>query len=342
MKVLILSDGRAGHVNQSRAICMALERNYPVTVTTLRCNLRAGVLRYVLRALLHLTGGRLPLMFWKWFHSGDPLPNERPDLIVSAGGHTACANAWLGQAWRCRNLFCGDVRGLRTELFSGIISAYEADAGKPGFIVSPTPVVIDQAELAAKGAAWREHSGMASVRCWSLLAGGEGAGYTYEAEDWQRLAKALEMLGAKHGIRWLITTSRRSGEAANHALKGTGPEYVADTALAGAESSLSYHEILGAAERHFVTEDSHMMISEAIATGAPVHTLQPAKFETDESNLHFLRLYEEKGWITRHAIADAADVDFPALKCGSSDAPSVLDELSVKLSAWWQALSKTS
>lgn len=335
MKVLILSDGRAGHANQSRAICMALEKNFPVTALTLRCNLRAGFLRYLLRTLLHLTGGRLPLAFWKLFHSGDPLPGEKPDLIISAGGHTSCANAWLAQSWRCRNLYCGNVRGLRTSFFCGIISAYETDAGKARFIISPTPVTIDRADLAAKAAALRTRRGLGDIRCWSLLAGGDGAGYSYTAEDWNRLAAVLETLANKHGVRWLITTSRRSGPEANAALSRVA--HTAGLALAGTASDLLYHEILGAAERHFVTEDSHMMISEAIATGAPVHTLQPAKFHTDASNRHFLRHYETKGWITRHAIAGAEDVDFPSLKASAGVAPAVMDELAAKLAAWWRA-----
>jgi len=336
MKVLILSDGRAGHVNQSRAIGMALARNFAVTVTTLRCNLRAGFLRYLLRTLLHLTGGRLPPGLWKLFHLGETLPAEKPDLIVSAGGHTACANAWLARVWKCRNLFCGDVRGLRPSFFSGIISAYDGDTGKPGFIISPTPVAIDRSELATNAALWRKRSGTQDARCWSLLAGGDGAGYYYLAEDWQRLAVELETLAKRYGIRWLLTTSRRSGPEANVALGRVSPQFLAGMALAGGKSDLAYHEILGAAERHFVTEDSHMMISEAVATGAPVHTLQPEKFKTDESNLHFLRLYESKGWITRHPIAGAASGDFSSLECGSKDASSVLDELAEKLAAWWQ------
>jgi len=339
MKVLILSDGRAGHYNQSRAICMALERNFPVTVTTLRCNLRAGVLRYLLTVLIEVTCGRLSLRWFRLFHSGDPLPAEKPDLIVSAGGHTLCANAWLRHAWGNVNIFCGDLRSMHHSHFCGLIMAYEVDEELKDWnlwIYSPTPVPIDRAEISTKAAAWRERAGTKEVRCWSLLAGGNGAGYSYTANDWQRLALELEALAKKHGIRWLLTTSRRSGPEANAALSRMTAPHVAGMSLAGTQSDLSYHEILGAAERHFVTEDSHMMISEAIATGAPVHTLQPEKFHTDKSNLHFLRLYEAKGWITRHPIVGAAGVDFPSLPCGSRDAPSVLDELAEKLAAWWQ------
>ena len=336
MKVLILSDGRAGHVNQARAIAMALERNFSVSVTTVRVNLRAGFLRYLLRGVLNRRAGRLPAALWKWFHKGDALPPETPDLIVSAGGHTSGANAWLSNLRGCRNLFCGDIRGLRPTLFSGIISAYDEDAARPGFIVSPTPVVIDRAALEEKAAQWRTRRGMAATRCWGLLAGGDGAGYTYTRADWQRLANELAALARQHGIRWLLTTSRRSGPEAAAALRSIAPEYIADTALAGEPGDLSYHEILGASERIFVTEDSHMMISEAIATGKPVHTLQPESFRTDESNLHFLKLYESKGWISRHPIEGAGGVDYASMSRESREPPGVLEELAEKLAVWWR------
>ncbi len=338
MNVLILSDGRAGHVNQSRAVCRALQRSVPVRITEVRCKLKAGAFRYLLRTMLNAGGMRPPLKLWRAFHSGDALPAEKPDIIVSAGGHTACANAWLARAWRCRNLFSGELRGLRPGLFAGVITAFDPPAPHPRYIRCTTPVPVEPAELEEKGAAWRARTDCRDI-CWSLLTGGPGAGYGYSAADWKLLAAALSAISARHGVHWLVSTSRRTGAEGEAALfDGLDPALLAGSirAVQGG-GDISYHEILGTAERHFVTEDSHMMITEAIASGRPVHTLQPEEFRTDEGNLHFLKLYEENGWIVRQSIAELAASGLESLPPPPAAPPAILDDLAKKLAVWLKA-----
>lgn len=339
MNILILSDGKAGHVSQAKAVAMALEKTRPVTTAILECRLRAGFLQRPLRFLLNLTRGRLPRLFYRWMHAGDPWPAARPDLIVSAGGSTCAANAWLGAGWRVPNIFCGSIRSLRPDLFAGIVTAFEPPEPHPRYIRCTTPVPIEPAALAEKGASWRARVNCQD-RCWSLLAGGEGAGYHYSAGDWQQLGQALATLSAQHGVRWLVSTSRRTGAEGEAALFAQlNPELVAGStrAIQGG-GDISYHEILGAAERHFVTEDSHMMITEAIAGTRPVHTLQPAAFQTDEGNLHFLRIYEQNGWIVRQQIAALASAGLTELPPAPASPPSILQDLAEKLSVWLKSL----
>jgi mitochondrial fission protein ELM1 len=341
MDLLLLSDGRAGHANQSRAIQMALERAYPVRTTPVNCRLRASFLQRPLQRLLNLTDGRLPIAWFKLFHRADSLPvSLKPDLVISAGGHTCAANAWLAKALGSRNLFCGEIRRLKPELFTGILSAYDRHAENPRYLIAPTPVPIDRRALAEKATAWRARAGVGEAACWSLLVGGDGAGYRYMAEDWRRLGDGLARLAQKNGIRWLVTTSRRTGAEAESALMaGLDTKTVAGTALATrGGGNIGYHEILGVAERHFCTEDSHMMLSEAIASGRPVHSLRPARHDTDASNLYFLQLYERHQWLSRHDIATMAESDYARLPLHPGPEP--LDDLAARLKAWWQRVNQ--
>ena len=97
MRILILHEGRAGHSSQSRAVAMALGKSFPVEETRVFCKLRVGAFQRPLRFLLNLTGAKLPLCLFRLFHKGEPLPHETPDLIISAGGGTTNANAWLAR-----------------------------------------------------------------------------------------------------------------------------------------------------------------------------------------------------------------------------------------------------
>lgn len=338
MRLLVLHDGKAGHRGQSKAIAMAMAKHLPVETAWLSCKPRCGAFHRPLEILLNLTGGRLPLGLFRFFHKSDPLPTSPPDLIVSAGGDTRHANAWLGNVWGVPNLFCGETRRLKPFLFAAIITAYERFAGKPPYIVSPTPVAIVREDLAQAGETFRKRSGLEGVELWSMLCGGDGGGYHFTESDWTKLAGAMGEISRKSGVLWLVTTSRRTGKTAEEILMRSLPENIVAArsfAIRGG-GDIGYPEILGAAERHFCTEDSHMMISEAIASGRPVHTLRPLAAVPEESNAHFLGIYESNGWISRHNISEAATFDFALNPVPRRAAPTVMDSLAEKLLEWWR------
>jgi len=337
LSIWTLNDGKAGHFNQSRAIVMALGRSLPVVTENLGCKLRVAGFQRPLRWLLNRTDGRLPRTWFRVFHAAGEFPANRPDLIVSAGGNTCGANVWLSRRFDCANLFCGSTRGLHDNLFGGLVTPHPEHEGNPRYIVSPTPVPIDPVALAAEAAAFRKRLTPPEARCWGLLVGGNGAGYHYTKMDWENLADAMKQLTTAHGIRWLVATSRRSGALAESALTSRlDARTIAGAAYLQmlAPTPVKYAELLGATERLFCTEDSHMMISEAIATGKPVHTLRPARYKTDPTNLHFLNLYEKDRLISRHDIAGMATVDFSRIQLNAGIGPSVMDQLAEKLAVW--------
>lgn len=341
MRLLVLHDGKAGHRGQSKAIAIAIAKHLSVETTWLSCKPRCGAFHRPLESILNRTGGHLPMGLFHIFHKSDPLPASPPDLIVSAGGGTRHANAWLGNTWGVPNLFCGETRRLKPSLFAAIITAYERFAGQPPYIVSPTPVAIVREDLAVAGDTFRKRSGMEGVKLWGMLCGGNGGGYQYTESDWTQLAIAMVELSRKSKILWLLTTSRRTGKAAEDILRRSIPEscIAANSFAVAGGGTISYPEILGAAERHFCTEDSHMMISEAIASGRPVHTLRPVAAQPEESNAHFLNIYESNGWISRHDICEARTFEFSSSSVGRQAAAPVMDSLAEKLLDWWRDIA---
>ncbi len=344
MHILILHDGRAGHSSQSRAVAMALGTSFPIMETRVFCKLRIGAFQKILRFLLNLTQAKLPLPLFPLFHKSDPLPTQKPDLIISAGGGTVYANAWLAAHYDRPNLFCGELRGIKPTLFKAVITGFKKYQGTPPYIISPTPVPIEKSALKEAALAFRKRSGIGDAKCWSLLTGGDGAGYIYTDQDWQSLGEGMKKLAEKYNIQWLVTTSRRSGKAAEDAISSAidGTSVAAAHYASRGQGDISYQEILGTAERHFCTEDSHMMISEAIASGRPTHALSPLRHNTHHTNQYFLDLYTEKHWLSRHPIRDMANIDFSSLPETSSENLSVMDELSTILRNWWNSLNTTS
>ncbi len=104
----------------------------------------------------------------------------------------------------------------------------------------------------------------------TVLVGGPTRGVRFAAGDVDRLAAAVDDLARRAGASVLATTSPRSppDAAARLAAGLTVPHHVHDV-RAGAPNPL--RAFLAVAARVVVTADSASMLSEAAATGVPVH-----------------------------------------------------------------------
>ena len=304
LHVWVLSDNRPGHYNQSRGIVAALERLRRVEQHWLALNLRVGLARNPMRWLLNRDRKLPPQQMLKLFYRMPALPAPPCDVIVSTGGKTSFANAWLAQSCGARNIFAGSLRRLSPALFDTVLTLEPlAPPGTANVVLDLPPSAIDVDTLERRGAALRARLGLDRERAWAVVLGGNGAGYRYRDSDWRQLAMLLNRLAAQRGIRWLLVSSRRTGHAAERLLK----RWIDPATLAAA---CWYHEgdadcverFLGAAGQVFVTEDSMTMLTEAIYSRRPVMSLRPAHMRPEQRYSAMVRRFAERGWICRHAI----------------------------------------
>ncbi len=306
LRVWVLSDGQAGHYNQSRGIVRALETLQPVETDWIDMRLRAGLVRTLLRRRLNRMRRPDNLRFLKACCRIDELPGPRCDVLVSAGGKTSFANAWLAAYLDVPNIYAGSLRGLDPALFSAVLTL-EAVAGADNNLVLPLPPSpIDATSVATAGATLRARLGSPQQRYWTLLVGGAGAGYRYDRLDWLALRELLKSLSERHGIRWLIASSRRTGRIAEQMLRdGMGSCSAMQSWYAGGDS-FQIEEYLGAADQVFVTEDSMTMLTEAICSQRPVHSLAPRSAQPAACFDQALQRFSNQGWLCRHRIEELA------------------------------------
>lgn len=103
----------------------------------------------------------------------------------------------------------------------------------------------------------------------AVLVGGSNRQYRFTREAAERLADGLQSLVRRHGAGLAITTSRRTGEENELLLRDA---LSADNAYfwdGGGDNP--YFGFLGLCDAIVVTSDSVSMVSEACATGKPVH-----------------------------------------------------------------------
>ena len=307
LRVWVLSDDQPGHLNLSRGVVLALRRLGPVQDSCISFRLRIGLARNLLRALLNNLKIPLPVALLKLFYTIDGLPGQGCDLIVSTGGKTSFANAWLARSLRVPNVFFGSLRRLQPQLFSLVLTLEPEDATPVSLVLDLPPCSLDEDALPTLAAQFRAQHDLVGQRCWCMLIGGDGAGYRYREQDWQALAQAMNRLAVHYGIHWLVVSSRRTGSAAAQQLRrlleggslavqcwhDAGDEYQAEA-------------FLGAAEKVFVTEDSMTMLGEAMSVRRPVFSLRPRQLRPNTRYRDMIRRFAGRGLLCRFSIEELA------------------------------------
>jgi mitochondrial fission protein ELM1 len=295
LRVWVLSDRQPGHYNQSRGIVAALARHRPVAVHWLELRLRLGLARNPLRWILN--------------HCAEPPATDRLKLlVVSSGGKTSFANAWLARRTGARNIFAGSLRRLSPTLFDVVLTPEPITPATPAnLVVALPPSAVDIARLEPAGRALRAAQRLEGQLLWALMLGGDGAGYRYRRRDWQTLARVLNRLAADGGARWLLLGSRRTGAAAERLLQqGLERRHVAASCWHRDAEVAPVEAYLGAADQVFVTEDSMTMLTEAISSQRPVVSLRPADVAPTARYAAMIERFAAHGWLCRYAIEELA------------------------------------
>lgn len=276
-RVLLISDNKPGHYNQSLGIIELLKQAYPegVEVETIHARLRFKILRKYLK--YSLNHKRFPaLRFLSWFYRLT-LPAAKPDIILATGGDLSFLTAWLGHIYNCQTIFSGSLRKLDASLFTLIFTM--TDFFIPNQIVMEVAphIAVDHKEAAQRRALFLEERRLPEQAYWALLVGGNGVGYSYHKDDHESLIQAVSTLAQKYNIRWLITTSRRTSPDLERAIEALPPEIAAYRVIYSKDPEKIMAKFLATADVICVTEESSSMIAEAVAARKPVYSLYPRR-----------------------------------------------------------------
>ncbi len=207
-KAIILTDGKAGHENQSKAFARALGLEGVLVPVRFKSPFHKS-LSYLLDRAGVTTTGLL-----------DGLdPNGRqggPDLrsgvaaVVGTGSGTFYAAKALA---RRLGVKCGVVlypRGYRLSSFDCILApSFDNPAKSPNVIEIPANLVANDADFYEKGvAAFRERYDGAADRLVGVIVGGPNKCSTMSA-GWTK-ARLAEIFAANEGAQLCVTTSRRT------------------------------------------------------------------------------------------------------------------------------------
>jgi hypothetical protein len=327
--IWLIDEGHAGHCVQSEEILKTLERaGLTLDVERIDCapSLR-GLFRPAARVIFSRLNERSALRFAHWVARFREPNNSPPAFIISSGGRTAFASRALALQTGAPNVFVGNPKPFPLDWFSAVLSPVALPQGE-AILTGVVPNLVTPASCAeAARAYW---NGLPPARRWSLLIGGASRNHLYYSQDWLDIAAGVNELARRYGIKWLISTSRRTGTEAEAILKsGIAPEAVDELVLYSREPKQVVLPFLGAGEQMFVTRDSLTMVSEAIMNGRPLTALTPRRIELAPDNFMAVVLRKYTSWDQYAETPCAAFRDFtppPASSANTHQAAAELDQ----------------
>lgn len=286
MQVLVIHNNElTGALNQSLGVARAINSHANITVIAIR--VRQKKLHQLIRILnekglfrfIGPNGWFAPL--WRLLYTTNKQISDKPDLIISHLGSTENSSVSLSKFWGIPTIYIGMPRYYPVSAFSMVISGYDLGGGMiANNVLSletvPSHILPEEAEKL--GARLRNEIGLTSQEeLWCFVAGGNCAGYGYSLEDWDALADFMTACAEELGVRWLITTSRRTGIEGEVRLRGRVGDATwllfASWYHTGKQKGLA--SLVGAASHCVVTEESLSMISDCVSLGRQVYTWGP-------------------------------------------------------------------
>jgi len=316
--VLVLNDGKAGHLNQSMAVVRQLKRaratqGYKIADTrvvvvdvkyksgfsrallaaasvfaTWRCHGRMGIMRSCLAAETY-----------------DTLMKTYSEFVVSCGSSLAPVNIFMSKENCARNIVVmkpGIPMSLRKFDLAVIPKHDNLLKAKNVITTDLAPNLVDDESLKRDGEKLKGSTGIGTDKAVSLFVGGGNPEFSLTAENINLALDGLTSFIGSRGVELLVTTSRRTSPAVEDILKKRLQGNPAcklliianERNLDGAVSGM-----LALSKVAVVSEESISMISEAISAGKKVVVFKLAK-KKDSMTKHerALKGLSDRGYIT--------------------------------------------
>lgn len=294
----VLTDGRPGNENQCLGLADAI--GYPVTVKRVhpRAPWRWLPPRLCFGALRSLGA------------DSDPVAPPWPDLLIATGRQSVAIAAAIRRRSAGRT-FAVQIQSphVPADRFDLVVTPRHDRLTGPNVVATQgslhrvTPQVLDTA--AAKFGARLAHLPRPRV---AVLIGGSNKCYTLTDDIARTLAGQLAALAHETGAGLMITASRRTGadneRVLRQALSGDSIEFW------DGQGDNPYFGYLALADAIIVTCDSVNMVSEACATGKPVHVVM-----LEGGNGKFKRFHDalRQGGLTRAFTGELEQWTYPPL-----------------------------
>jgi uncharacterized protein len=307
--IWIISEGSPGHICQSRGLADSLAALVAAEAVTVegRENIR-GWLRSSVKFTMKIRGGALSdQLLAKVADVTIPPDAGAPDLLICSGGKSVFAAKALSVKHGAPLVFIGERKHFPSEWFFACVSPVAGDAAEGVIGVELIPTGVSPGMIAGRAPVERG--------TWCMIIGGASRSHRYSDADWRALAEGMNAIAERRKIRWLLTTSRRTGAEAEGVIRGAlDPAHVIDAIWWSERERRELYDFMARSEVLCVTRDSVTMVTEAVASGRPVVAVCPqeVRFSSDSFLPDYFERLETNRRMLCVAAAELKDADIDA------------------------------
>lgn len=289
-RILILSDGKPGHVKQSESIAAQLSSletqhgrpgmEYPRQTILVRFKSSAHKILFMLTSVFMIPFAQGRLRFLRFFFEAETakaLEEASADFVISAGSSLVPLNLCLAKDSRAKSLVlmrpAFPFNLFRYDLV--IVPAHDRGwVPEESFRVFLTPSTVEPEAMERDAQKLSRALKQPSRVRYAVFLGGDTKRFKMRLEEIQKLFEQLHRAALEGD--YLVTTSRRTSDAVTEFLRTSVQTHPACQLLIDAKRDTRPEAVagmMGLADILIVTEDSISMISEAVRSGKRVIVL---------------------------------------------------------------------
>lgn len=287
-----LLDDRAGSVGQARGIMQAIADDFAISEKKIVYNKLAALPNCLLGATFALLNKQ----------QSDDLSAPYPDVVLSISRRTTPIARKIkklshGKTKIIQLIYPGKC-GLR-DLDLVIVPEHDRKSSAPQnvYYITGCPHRITEQNMAQARAEWTPVFASLPQPLTTIAVGGAIKGKPFSLENARQLGREIRHMWEKTGGSLLLTTSRRTGEAAQQAIMAELKGIPAYTYLWGEKKDNPIMGFWACADKIIVTGDSVSMCCEACGSGKPVLIFCGQKWLTAK-HLRFVRSLYDGGYAT--------------------------------------------
>jgi len=321
-KVMVLDDGKKGHLRQSLAVVKQLKRyreeegysqdQTEVDIVGIRFKnkITKAIFNFLVPFFSFSWQGRLGCLRMALDRrSYDTAVSRYADVIVSCGSTLSGVNRVLKEENHARNVTVLAPGLLNRRKFDLVIlPRHDFSGGRPGdnvVITDLAPNLIQGNEIASFKKEMEQTGGLKAMKkpCVGLLVGGDNPYFVFG----EKLTRSV-LDGARAACERLdgclyATTSRRTPDIAEKILSealGSYPRCVKFVSGRNDSDEHTVEKILAVSDIILVSGESISMVSEAISSGKPVLVFMPGKRKARHTKYErFVENLEQQGYLRR-------------------------------------------
>jgi lauroyl/myristoyl acyltransferase/mitochondrial fission protein ELM1 len=321
-KILILSDGKTGHLRQSESAAKLIvgqlaSRGIKTNLNIQEVKFRSNIFRYIFSFLIILSGKYPAHGFWFWLRKAlanetwQGLMNFKPDIIISAGAKLSAINYFLSKENQAKSVIL--MRSALSDLKKfdlKIIPRHDRPPSRGAVVTQGALNLIDPDYLKEKSINLRNSGlikGTLSSLAIGVLIGGDSRNFSISTEAITRVIIQLKKIAEELDADILLSTSRRTTAEVEKVVKAQLADYPRCKLLVIANENNHpdvVGGILGISSIIISSPESISMISEAVASQKYVLVFKTGRLSRKHQD--FLRNYQNKGYIYLKAIQDLA------------------------------------